>query len=47
MPFRSIRQRTYLQINEPKVYNKWKKEYGTKIIEVKGTQKNRGYTKKI
>ena len=26
MPFKSKKQRTYLQINKPKVYKKWKKE---------------------
>ena len=31
MPFKSKKQRTYLAINKPKVYKKFKKTYGTKI----------------
>lgn len=31
MPFKSIKQRTYLKINEPRVYKKWVKKYGKKI----------------
>lgn len=31
MPFRSAKQRAYLAINEPEVYQRWKKRYGTKI----------------
>jgi lauroyl/myristoyl acyltransferase len=27
MPFKSKKQETYLKINEPKVYKKWKKNY--------------------
>jgi len=27
MPFKSEKQKTYLQINEPKIYNRWKKKY--------------------
>ena len=31
MPFKSKKQRTYLKINNPKLYKKWKRKYGTKI----------------
>ena len=31
MPFKSVKQRTYLKINKPKTYKKWAKKYGTKI----------------
>ena len=31
MPFKSKKQRTYLAINKPKVYKKFKKTYGKKI----------------
>lgn len=27
MPFKSKKQETYLKINEPKIYKKWKKNY--------------------
>tara|TARA_R100000152_G_C6603375_1_gene59703 strand:- start:183 stop:341 length:159 start_codon:yes stop_codon:yes gene_type:complete len=27
MPFKSKKQETYLKINEPKIYKKWKKRY--------------------
>lgn len=27
MPFKSKKQETYLKINEPKVYKKWKRDY--------------------
>ena len=28
MPFKSQRQEDFLKINKPKIYKKWKKEYG-------------------
>lgn len=31
MPFKSKKQRKYLQINKPEIYKKWKKKYGKKI----------------
>ena len=31
MPFKSAKQRTFLKINKPEIYKKWKKKYGTKI----------------
>ena len=31
MPFKSKKQRTYLAINKPKLYKKWKAKYGVKI----------------
>jgi len=31
MPFKSKKQREYLKINEPGIYRKWKRKYGTKI----------------
>ena len=31
MPFKSEKQRNYLKRKKPKLYNKWKKKYGTKI----------------
>ena len=35
MPFQSRKQRTFLAINKPKIYKKWKKIYG-KTIKKKG-----------
>lgn len=35
MPFKSKKQRDYLKINEPKIYKKWKKKYGTKVKKEK------------
>jgi len=35
MPFRSKKQRVYLAINEPEVYKRWKKKYGTKVVPKK------------
>lgn len=31
MPFRSKKQRTYLKINKPRIYKRWKKEHGAKV----------------
>lgn len=31
MPFKSKKQRTYLRINNPKLYKKWKRKYGSKV----------------
>lgn len=31
MPFKSKKQKIYLAINNPKIYKRWKKKYGTKI----------------
>jgi hypothetical protein len=31
MPFRSKKQRTWLAINRPDIYKRWKAEHGTKI----------------
>jgi len=31
MPFQSKKQRTFLAINKPKIYKKWKKTYNTII----------------
>jgi hypothetical protein len=31
MPFKSKRQRTYLRINRPDIYRRWKMKYGTRI----------------
>ena len=31
MPFKSKRQREYLRINNPKLFRKWKRKYGTRI----------------
>jgi len=31
MPFKSKKQRTYLAINKPTIYKRWKKKHGTKI----------------
>ena len=36
MPFQSKKQRTYLAINKPKVYKKWKKTYGRNIKPKRG-----------
>ncbi len=35
MPFRSKKQRTWMQINKPELYKKWKKEHGRKIVPKK------------
>jgi hypothetical protein len=35
MPFRSKKQRELLKWKKPKVYKKFKKEYGTKIVPSK------------
>tara|TARA_R100001480_G_scaffold145248_1_gene143346 strand:- start:46 stop:171 length:126 start_codon:yes stop_codon:yes gene_type:complete len=39
VPFRSAKQRKYLKRKEPKVYNRWKKKYGTKIKKKKKKKK--------
>ena len=39
MPFRSKKQKDFLKINKPKIYNRWKKKYGTKVK--KTTKKKR------
>ena len=39
MPFRSKKQRIWLAINEPKIYKKWKKKYGTKVVPKKKRRK--------
>lgn len=44
MPFRSKKQRDYLKINHPDIYNKWKKEHGTKIVP--STKKDKSKTNK-
>ena len=31
MPFKSKKQMIFLKINNPEVYKKWKKKYGTKV----------------
>lgn len=31
MPFKSKSQKTWMKINKPKLYKKWKKKYGGKI----------------
>lgn len=31
MPFKSKKQRTFIAINKPSLYKKWKKKYGVKI----------------
>lgn len=33
MPFRSVKQREYLKINHPEIYNRWKRKYGLKIVK--------------
>jgi len=35
MPFRSKKQRTWMQINKPKMYKKWVKKYGKNIKKKK------------
>lgn len=35
MPFKSAKQRTWMQINKPSLYKKWKAKYG-KGIKRKG-----------
>ena len=46
MPFKSKRQRTFLKINHPSIYKRWKKKYGVKIkpkkrLPVRNTQTGR------
>jgi len=31
MPFESKKQRTWMKINKPALYKKWKKKYGIRI----------------
>ena len=31
MPFRSKKQKIWMQINKPVLYKKWKKKYGSRI----------------
>jgi len=31
VPFRSKRQRSWMQLNNPKLYRKWKRRYGVKV----------------
>ena len=31
MPFKSKKQKDFLKINKPKIYNRWKKKYGVKV----------------
>lgn len=33
MPFKSKKQRTYLAINHPEIYSRWKKKYGSKVVK--------------
>ena len=42
MPFKSKKQETYLKINEPKVYKKWKRDYesGGVNLEIPGGNLN-------
>jgi len=35
MPFKSRKQRSYLAINKPKIYKRWKEKHGTKIRKKK------------
>ena len=39
MPFKSKKQKDFLKINKPKIYNRLKKKYGSKIK--KTTKKKR------
>ena len=39
MHFKSKKQRDFLKINEPEVYNKWKGKYGVKPRKGGGTLK--------
>lgn len=41
MPFRSKKQRNYLKREEPGVYKRWKKKYGTKIRPKKPARRSR------
>lgn len=38
MPFKSKKQRSFLQINKPALYNRWKKKYGAKINKTKSNK---------
>jgi len=39
MPFQSKKQRTFLAINKPKIYKKWKKTYVGRNIKSKKRRK--------
>jgi len=40
MPFKSKKQKTYLEINHPKVYKRWVKKYGKKVKNKKARNTN-------
>jgi len=46
MPFKSKKQRDWLKINRPDLYNKWKSEHGTKIKPSKKKPTKKGAKKK-
>ena len=46
MPFRSAKQKTWLAINKPEIYKRWKAKYGTKIKGGKNAPKKRRTTRK-
>jgi hypothetical protein len=41
MPFRSIKQRLYMMLNVPEVYEEWKTKYGTKIVSTKKQKRSK------
>ena len=45
MPFKSQKQRDFLKINKPGIYNRWKKKYGVKPRKVGGPLKKKNKKK--
>ncbi len=41
MPFKSKKQRKWLQINRPDIYKRWKAEHGTDISKKKSKPKRK------
>ena len=31
MPFKSVKQMVWMRANQPELYGKWKKKYGTRV----------------
>lgn len=40
MPFRSVKQRTWMKMNKPAMYKRWKAEHGTKIAKSKKSRRS-------
>lgn len=42
MPFKSEKQRTFLKINHPDIYKRWKKKYGPEVRALADRMKKKG-----